>query len=155
MSKKTVYNISRANARDINEYDDNVDGHVWISITEPDSPHIENPELDSIPNLKLKFWDIEAPCAIIGESGTLYAEPITPEQADELYKFIMEHKDKNIIVNCRMGISRSGAVARFCVDFLGHEWDKQSKANAVPNAYLYRQLVNRYSKDHLINDAWT
>lgn len=143
---KKVYNIPREQAEwyckplDSNEC-------AWISIQEPGSEHIKNDILDDIPNLKMKFWDIDSPGMYLMEDGSWETiEPITDSQLDELFNFIMEHKNKSIITNCRMGISRSGAVSNFCSDLLGHEWDSVSQHRAVPNRYIYRELVNRYEK---------
>ncbi len=47
------------------------------------------------------------------------AQPISMEQADEIYKFIVSNKDcTKFIVHCAAGISRSGAIGMFIYDYL-------------------------------------
>jgi rhodanese-related sulfurtransferase len=119
--------------------------YAWISIHEPeDGPHVTNETLDRLPNLKLRFWDITEPLVIIGEEFP--ALPATQNDIQTIFEFLITHQEKNIIANCRAGVSRSGAISQFCSDFLGHVWDDESKRRAVPNHYIYRGLVEEYQK---------
>lgn len=52
----TVKNISRPRALDLVPEKDS----CWVSIQEPSNEHITC-ELDKLPNLKIKFWDIVIP----------------------------------------------------------------------------------------------
>jgi hypothetical protein len=47
----------------------NPDQNIWISIQEPEQPHIQNQILDQLPNLKIRFWDLTAPVQGIGLGG--------------------------------------------------------------------------------------
>jgi len=138
---KTVYNIPRVIARNWAEADPNE--YAWISIHEPGFDHISSVSLDSCPNIKLKFWDVTEPVPIIGEEYE-HAHPATEKDIHEIFTFLIEHKNKNIIINCKAGISRSGAIAQFCADYLGHEWNAYDKQRAVPNDYIYNGLVNEW-----------
>lgn len=138
---KTVYNIPRHDAKDTNRVFD-ASKYAWISIQEPLTrdgnikPHITNEYLDKLPNLKVSFWDIEE-----SQPGIV---PASPEVLDELFAFIMTHRDSNIVVNCAAGKSRSGAIAKFCVEKLGHIWDIKSQQRADPNLYIYSELIKRF-----------
>lgn len=140
----TVYNIPRYNA------ENNELSHpdaCWISIHEPTNPkggvdlHITNEELDKLPNLKVRFWDIDKPLDLIGGGQVM---PPSEEDAAQIVDFLLANKGKEVIVNCRAGISRSGAVALFCQDVLKYHWDKNCKSFAIPNMHLYRLMVNYY-----------
>jgi rhodanese-related sulfurtransferase len=128
-----VYNINRLMAT--RELVKSVDG-VWISIGEPDCP--DSKPLPS--DLHLDFWDITEPLELKDET----LEPITRDQAAELVTFLEKHRNKNVIVNCKAGISRSGAVARFCEDYLGYEWDSGCKLTSQPNITVYNLMKAVY-----------
>ena len=135
---KQVANYSRKEAKAYSRFFTG----VWISIMEPNQPHIENEFLDKCPNLKIKFWDTTKIVKIFGTED--YAYPPTKEDAKQIVDFLIIHKDRHVIVNCAAGISRSGAVAQFCSDFLGHEWMENFKVRAYPNSLLYRMMMDYY-----------
>lgn len=145
-----VHNLSRHEAK----YSAMIlhpDTDAWISIHEPDGvnfirEHITNVYLDKLPNLKIKFWDIEFPVYALaaeeGEQNMCY--PAGPEIIKELVDFVVAHKDKNIYVNCAAGKSRSTAVCLFCQNMLGYTWDKTHIKRAIPNMYIYGKMVQYY-----------
>jgi predicted protein tyrosine phosphatase len=141
---KTVANIMRVHAK---EWRAEFNG-VWISIGEPEECHIQNKILDARPNLKLKFWDVVKPIPLIGskkyEKYGEYAMPPTEEDAKKIVDFLLEHKDKAVVVNCRAGVSRSGAVAQFCEEFLEYHWLPEFKENAMPNTLLYSMMKDYF-----------
>lgn len=108
---------------------------IWISIGEPDVPdsRISNEILNKIPKLHLDFWDITKEIQHGGE--TLL--PPSEEDAKTIVDFILLHKGKNVLVNCAAGVSRSGAVAQFCADFLKYNWLEEGKSKSCPNHFLY------------------
>lgn len=116
---------------------------VWISIGEPDDQRsIVSGPLDKVPNLKLCFWDLKS--AI--EHGGKILYPPNESDARRIVNFLLKHKDNKsvVIINCAAGVSRSGAVAQFCQDFLNYEWNEFCKSCSVPNSVLYRLMVNYY-----------
>lgn len=140
---KTVRNIPRALTEDMRFLKDD---DVWISIGEPYCP-----ESIRESDFHMDFWDIEYSIPAIGgtkfdldEGETL--DPMTEEQAGELFAFLVQIKDKNIVVNCLAGISRSGAICRFCEDYLGYEWEPMAKIHAQPNIHVYNLLRREYLK---------
>ena len=131
---KTVYNISRRVARQNGRA---IENSVWISISEPgdDSTIASNQYLDKLPKLKVSFYDTDNPNMIDAPNAKI---------AKQIVEFLLKHTDKDVIINCAMGIARSGAISQFCQDFLNYEWDRTSKNQAIPNRYLYRLMANYY-----------
>ncbi len=121
---------------------------IWISISEPDSLNsvVSNEELDKLPKLSLSFWDLTSPAEHNGEM--LY--PPSDSVAKTIVDFILSHPDQNILVNCAAGVSRSGAVAQFCEDFLGYHWLAQGKQCAMPNHVLYGLMRDYYKSTERI-----
>lgn len=119
----------------------------WISIGEPEEnfQHITNSQLDQCPNLKISFWDVTTPFKDIIKGEYTYYPP-SIEQAGTILNFLLENFEKSVIVNCAAGISRSGAIARFCSDYLGHSWLSMPKTNSIPNITLYNNLVKLYTQ---------
>jgi len=123
-------------------YDAIGDNIAWVSINEPDLDYqTTNPILDKVPNLKMSFWDITTPLDFKGE----ILQPPSDEDAKAIVDFILTNKDRNILVNCAAGVSRSGAVCRFCEDILGYEWLQIGKELSIPNSVLYTKMVNYYN----------
>jgi len=118
---------------------------AWISIGEPEPQFVRttNLILDSKPNLKLEFWDLDKPI----EMGDETLNPPSDEDAKQIVDFIVANKGKNIVVNCAAGVSRSGAVCRFCEDILGYEWLSFGKKLAIPNAALYSKMLRYYLRE--------
>lgn len=61
------------------------------------------------------------------------------EQAKKVFNFIKGNQDKDFIVHCSAGISRSGAVGAFINDYLDSDRDFFQKQNAdriFPNAHV-------------------
>ena len=77
--------------------------------------------------------------------------PPTEWDAKAIVDFLLKHADKNVIVNCAAGISRSGAVAQFCEECLGYEWDEQDKRRAMPNYLLFKMMRDYYISIKLDN----
>jgi protein-tyrosine phosphatase len=144
MNKK-VFNVPRVAAEDFgNDHADLPNKLVWVSISEPNKENTitTNKYLDKCANLKLAFWDLHEP---IGD----VLLPPSKEDAATIVDFLMEHYDKSVFVNCAAGVSRSGAIAQFCADFLGHEWGSFYRNVAIPNKVLYRLMVEYYQEKYL------
>ena len=144
-----THNISRDTARKWNTPLD-PDKHCWISIGEPSTPtfkincNVSNPILNSVNHLKIDFWDITTPTENqYGGNEMLY--PATEEDARKIVEFLHQNKGKVVINQCRAGISRSGAISRFCHEYLGYEWDKDSIKRAVPNDHIFWLLVKAHN----------
>ena len=138
-------NIPRIVAKEF-RLEENAENAVWISISEPDDicSVISNPILDKCPSLKLSFWDLSED---IEYEGKIIGPPKLPKIA-KMVNFLVKHQGKNVIVNCAAGVSRSGAVARFCEDELGYIWPKFFQNLSCPNVRIYRDMVNFYQEKY-------
>jgi hypothetical protein len=54
--------------------------------------------------------------------------------------------EMDVVVHCLAGISRSGAVVQFAVDYLGFE---DPGTGRVPNSHVYQMLVEAYTGQSL------
>jgi predicted protein tyrosine phosphatase len=69
----------------------------------------------------------------------------TAEQAEKLFNFIKANSNKDFIVHCSAGISRSGAVGAFINDYLDSDKEYFREFNLkriYPNAHVSRLLNN-------------
>ena len=113
---------------------------IWISIDDPEvKEEINNLNLRSLPKLNINFYDLIED--VITDETRFYAPKI--EDAKMIVDFILQHPNKNVLVNCVAGSSRSGAVAKFCEESLNYHWIPFSKKLSDPNFTLY-QLLNLY-----------
>jgi predicted protein tyrosine phosphatase len=139
-SSRIVFNMSRREAREWNAPLD-PSKTVWISIKEPrrKKSSVQNEILESLPNLKLQFWDIEIPTTDFNSKKLVY--PVDDLTVRKLVYFLKEHEGKNILVNCAAGISRSGAIAKFCENFLSYKLEEQGKDRLNHNKYVYQKII--------------
>lgn len=151
-----VINISRIDAQNFEKNIDtkyiwfSIENSVWISISEPgdEDSVVKKSVLDSCNNLKLAFWDLES-IVFYSDPKTKVQETLHPPSfydAEQIYLFLLRNKNKNIIVNCAAGVSRSGAIARFCSEYLGYEWVEENKKYAMPNNQLFTSLVRLHTE---------
>lgn len=63
--------------------------------------------------LEIEFDDVER--------DTQYYKTLTYNHAQEILKFLYKNREKDFIIHCDAGISRSVAVALFLKDYFGHE----------------------------------
>jgi hypothetical protein len=115
---------------------------IWISVNEPDciDDPTYNPRLEDS-CLKLFFWDIVKETPYNDE----ILLPPSMEDAIKIVDFILANPDRDILTNCAAGISRSGAICKFCEDFLGYDWVQAFKNRAFPNMLLYRMMAEYYT----------
>lgn len=106
--------------RDIN--DDNVKDWNQAFIEVQGEEDIKNDELafhfkQNHPNvIRLTFDDVDEDEEVIDLSGItkgLWVRTISKEQATTLHEFIHRNKEKNFLIHCHAGISRSGAIAQY------------------------------------------
>lgn len=138
-------NISRESARSF-LFNDFGKDCAWISIGEPETPESEivNNVLDSLPRLKISFWD----CAEVVEvEGDLYLPP-SEKDAAQIVNFVLQNRGKNFLINCAAGKSRSGAVCAFLEKHLGYEWLEEGKTRTFkkvgPNKLLLKMMEDYY-----------
>ena len=94
-------------------------------------------------SLSLCFWDIENKREIFEKHPD--ARLFNKEQAKliiGMLPYADQYDDAVLIVHCDAGISRSGAVGTFAVDFLGLDYEVFTKENPclMPNFHVYNLL---------------
>jgi protein-tyrosine phosphatase len=70
---------------------------------------------------------------------------ITKEDAEHIVEYLKFSKTHNI-VHCFGGISRSGAVAQFAVDYLGFT---NIDTPRIPNSHVYQMLVEAHTGESI------
>lgn len=100
--------------------------------------------------LVLFFDDVEEDVVIHNFGGKpINIKSMSVEQAEEIVSFIEKHKEKQkCFIHCSAGISRSGAVGTFIVDYMGLDWFKFKIDNPHihPNNYVLKTLKMVYEK---------
>lgn len=131
-----ITNICKDAAQDIIYLPKNT---VMISISEEHDPewklkvHGENV-------LRLKFSDVRA---VTPHKGKNY-NPMSVGQAQQIIEFIEKNKDKDIIVNCAQGVSRSSAVALYAHIVHGYSLKKNFYLTSLPNPYVLGTLISEF-----------
>lgn len=87
------------------------------------------------------FDDCTSKCQNL--SGEVFT-PISGETTFEMVKFIEKWHDKNFIVHCHAGISRSAAVCLFIKTTFGHKLKDNFWKTSHPNPYVLGMLIYIY-----------
>lgn len=89
--------------------------------------------------LNLEFDDVENECELRGVSFF----PISEKQAKETVEFIERNLDKNFIIHCRAGISRSQAIGQFLLEnYDGHFVESEfSNPHILHNKRVMKELL--------------
>ena len=139
---KRIHWLGRSEAIRFIEDDENLeDGQVdFISVSDT------NKEKDHMTNL----WKItkgETSAAIFlnfADTEDEYSSGLTDAKVDKIISFLAEtnKKDKELLVHCFMGISRSAAIAKYYNDFY-HKGDKALENYTAHNRMVYNALMER------------
>jgi predicted protein tyrosine phosphatase len=139
-----TYNINEINVEKFNKI-------AFISIIEPDGLVIF--EKDYLNFITLQIWDIEEEI----EYNNKILKPMNKDQADKIIKFIMKHiyNVNSFIIHCSAGISRSGAIGVFILDYLqSREYSRERierfkiiNPNILPNRYILNLLNKTIRKE--------
>ena len=91
--------------------------------------------------LRLWFDDVETDLEL-SPTNKETCRAFTEDQAKQVFEFIKENKDKNFLVHCSAGISRSGAVGSFILDYLegDKEYFAEHNKHIHPNGHISRLL---------------
>lgn len=127
----TAINIDLNRAQEIDKLDDNT---VLISINQEYEP-LPRLKLDRLSSkiLTLQFNDITAPVDVF--------MPMSPDQGLKILDFVNINKNKNFIIHCAAGISRSSAIALFIHLNYGHKLKENFWKSARPNAFVLGRLT--------------
>lgn len=143
------------------------DKAFFISILNPDddTPSYFSGETDNVKIMTFPDVDREMDVPVFKSNPApddkvemMHLVPFTKDQARELYQFIKKHKDRDVcIIHCTAGVSRSGAVASFLLDYTGGNYEQFKRMNPQiqPNAHVYKMLHDEWYADIAYNDAIT
>jgi predicted protein tyrosine phosphatase len=132
MSDLWVKNICAAEACDLKYLPQNT---VMVSIKEEYGPLHDLQIKNDV--LVVRFSDITTRQEI---KGQMY-HPISQETALKMLDFIALNKDKNFLVHCFAGVSRSSAVALFINNRYGHSLRPHFWALSEPNPFVLGKLI--------------
>lgn len=101
--------------------------------------------------LRLMFDDIDEPLKVEYFDSRMAEQmyPMNEEQGRQIVEFVRRNEhQKKFIVHCAAGISRSGAVAEWIMDYFGGSYDEFKKANpyTVPNKRIVSILKRQYDE---------
>lgn len=70
--------------------------------------------------------------------------PMRPEDAAAVWEFLFEHAraDKQLIVQCEAGISRSSAIAKAIEHFRGADWSRCDRPPFYPNPHVFDLMMS-------------
>lgn len=128
-------NIGHLAAADIKKLPDNT---VMISINEEHVP-LHNLQLDRTSRriLTLQFSDVTVPTVVKGNVHN----PISEVIAYQIIEFIDDHDDKDFIVHCHAGVSRSAAICLYLNMIYGHTLKPNFWKLSNPNKYVLGTLM--------------
>lgn len=92
--------------------------------------------------LSLQFGDL--PGANKVQHKGVWYNAIDHDQTHQIINFCKLNKDKNIIIHCHAGVSRSSAVAMFCHIAFGHTLKPNFWQTSSPNCYILGYLIREY-----------
>lgn len=136
-------NINAFAAEAIETLDDNT---VLISINPEEPEELFRLKLDrNNPNiLTVRFADVTKEHNYRG----YIIRPISKETTLQILDFIEKNKDKNFIIHCAAGISRSAAVAQFISEAYGHGLKPNFWNVSHPNNYVLYMLRTKGEYKH-------
>ncbi len=126
---------------------------AYISINDTVGPFSSSPlnEFKHEPNvLILHFDDVIEDGQRSPTNNTTLTRSFSNDQAKSIISFIDNNKDKNFIVHCVAGISRSGAVGTFISNYLDnvdYEFFKKYNTRIAPNMLILTTLINNSSTE--------
>ena len=94
-------------------------------------PNVLNLEFDDVSEKEFEY------------NGIIF-KGFTQEQARKSYEFILNNSNKDFIICCRAGLSRSQAFGNFIHDYFG-SYDSESLLD-TPNYYVYTKLTREHLK---------
>lgn len=118
---------------------------AFISILDEDNEEKLYPESDNF--LQVKMWDIDK--RVVTDKGKVFELPSDAELT-KIVEFCEKHKDKDFVIHCSAGISRSGAVAKylnetynFTPEDMYYEFRQLyiNNPHILPNIYIFKRLI--------------
>lgn len=138
-----IYAVPLVKFNEILKYQGYKKNIAYISIQEPVENNIDYFFTAEASNILIeKFEDTE---------DHTNPKSISDYQAERIINFVSKHKDKDFLIHCTAGISRSGAIATYVHTYLNNvskeyyrEWweFKNDNRNIIPNSLIFRKLLN-------------
>jgi len=130
----------------INTYND-LSNIAFISINDTTGPYSESPlkDINNISKLILHFDDVIEDNQQSPTTGISHTHSFRSDQAKQIIQFIEDNKNKNYIIHCVAGISRSGAVGTFISNYLDnvdYDFFKKYNTRIAPNIFILSTLIN-------------
>ena len=124
------------------------DNTVLISIAEPNDGNFVTQETKDTYTecLSVEFWDILTPWEIM---DTIIYDVIPDAIAKDIRNFIERHKDKQFVIHCKAGVSRSAAVAcaiECIVNYNGDEVEYNKGDSEIKSHWRYHPNPTVYDK---------
>jgi len=139
-AKLTATNISRGDAVKFESFGSDT---AVISISSPGYNYFDYEQIVQHSNmLRMEFADINKERREVefdNKTITLYG--MNDNQARIVVNFIEENKDKNFIVHCDAGVSRSAAICLYINLKYGHSLKPNFWALSHPNAHVKAKLM--------------
>lgn len=157
MGETKIYVLPKVEFNDIlkrNKIDDNnveeFVGYGFICINDTSGDYYHKPTfmLEHKNVINLFFDDVENDLEL-SPTNRHVTRAFTEKQAQQVLGFLKENKDvKTLFVHCAGGISRSGAVGRFALDYLhgDKEFFKQTNRHILPNPKVTMLLNEQWRK---------
>jgi len=140
------------------KYFDKNDDLACITIHTPDTKGIKDSLLYSTFSefLKIGFWDVAGEVVKSDDLKSIFYG-ITNEEAKTIAQFIIDNVDKQFVINCSAGISRSAGVGMAILaikNFDGNIYEfNTSYDNPIknhwrykPNLYVFDKIIEEYKK---------
>ena len=108
---------------------------AFISILDPDNEEELYPSSSNF--LQVRMWDIEK-TLVLDEKN--YLTVTSDNVLIKIIAFCQDHKDKDFIIHCSAGISRSGAIARFIHEKNNSDDFYNENPYIQPNLYVLNRL---------------
>jgi predicted protein tyrosine phosphatase len=128
-----AWNISQQHAEEIFALPPRT---VMISITGEYAPRASLNIPDDSRLLRVAFADIRADSIIDGKMHHVIQEGTVRK----ILRFTRDNKDKDFIVHCRAGISRSSAICLYLHMMYGHDLKSLFWENSAPNEFVLGAL---------------
>ena len=112
----------------------NLDSFIICSITDVDKEDISLENIAASSILFLKFDDVE------NQNGGI---PMSSNQAKEIANFIVSNQDKDIIISCNGGVSRSAGIAAAINLFINDNISIFMNSHKCPNRLCFDLVLEQ------------
>lgn len=119
---------------------------MFISINDSDGHFSQSYFNREHPNVLIMYMDDVSKDGQSSPTNSGETRAFTEEDADRIIEFIQKNKDKHgALIHCAAGISRSGAIGHFLVNYFEEDFQRFQEKNyqVRPNAHILSTLNRR------------